>query len=437
MTYIAFGCREVDVFNDGAAIAAINGGMGNNYISTTPRAPASPPSQPSGHWWDSSSWPEAADFAGVIVNRITGLWGPSTYAREATSLASRGRGRTSTLRRATKTGRIITIEGTAYGRTCCATAYGINALAQLLRSGCTCRASDAGCTCSDSSYCTCSGGGCSGDTMRVFDDRPRPASRDGVVPANSADTWYTLKNVAVVEGPQLVETDTSCSCGCRTKQRFRVVLTATDPHLYRDPVSLIDAASLTDMLSTPACGGTPNPDFWCGPLVDTPAATYIPGLPPRPSVPQPAGYVCLAPFIAQHFSTISVGTTPFDVFLNLSVTTAGSPLPAVTFTWWRKTANSAPHADYSTETACGAVTIGNIEAGHKVSIDSTCGSATLTTTATGAQRDADNRIFTVGGRPWNGSVSIGCGDWVVGVTWDAQATTTGASYSIAAVQGLP
>lgn len=436
MTYMAFGCRNVDVFNDGATITRVNAGMGKNYISASPRAPASPPSQPAGQWWDSDSWPESADFAGFIVNRISGLWGPSNYAREATALASQGRGRTQTLRRATRSGRVVTIEGTAYGRTCCATAYGINALAQLLRSGCTCRIDDTGCTCADSSYCTCSAGGCSGDTVRVYDDRPRPASRDGVVPANSADTWYTLKNVAVVEGPQLVDTDTSCSCGCRTKQRFRVVLTATDPHLYRDPVSLIEDAPLTDQLATPVCGGTPNPDFWCGPLVAAPSETYLPGLPPAPPPPQPQGYVCLAPFIAQHFSTVSVGNTPFDVFLNLTVE-AVAALPAVTVTWWRKTTNNPPHDDYSTETACGAVTIGNIEAGHSVTIDSTCGSATLTNIATGAQRNVDNRIFTVGGRPWTGAVALGCGDWIVGVTWDAQAVATGSTYSISAVQGLP
>lgn len=231
------------------ALAGCDGVSGDTpYVS-----PAADPAP----WYDPAV-PESADFAGFLPVEFSGMG--STYTRENFPRIGAG----SVLGRQRANERLLTWRGYLFGRTCCATQFGLRWLiSQLAGVPCGCDAEDLDilvcCPEAPTGITTCFG------LPSVQFSTPC----NGAEQAQKYDAFRTLKEVALFEGPTILsERKTGCrgNCGtansvtgatprcaaesCITEVEFSLV--AGNPFLHGCPI-------LACSMSWPVTGGTPCP----------------------------------------------------------------------------------------------------------------------------------------------------------------------------------
>jgi hypothetical protein len=174
--------------------------------------------------WHDPAFPESADFAGFLMDEFTGGI-DSTYTREVFPVISGG----GILGRLRAQPRTMTWRGFLFGRTCCSVAYGLRWLTSVLRQS-SCNAECAGekieflvcCPPEDSAIYPCAGSAALG------------------IPSND-DAFRTVYNAGLLEGPLVKkERRSSCSCGCSTIMEIEFSIVAGNPHLFRQPVPIIE-----------------------------------------------------------------------------------------------------------------------------------------------------------------------------------------------------
>lgn len=217
---------------------------------TVPEDEASP-----APWYDPDV-PESMDFAGFLVLSAEGL-DDHPVARTVTGAVTgggvNGAGRTQA--------RTITVTGLLLGATCCAVDYGRHWLAQALEG--------------------CTGTGCGGDCLTLYNCCPSELPDD--VAEFRERHRRTMRRVALVEGPRVVaQTGDSCSGrgGCSTGADIltvEFVLSAATPWAWTDPVTVLDREPLPrddseeciDWCVHGGSGPEPDPPL-CFELADTP-----------------------------------------------------------------------------------------------------------------------------------------------------------------------
>lgn len=208
-------------------------------------------------WWDPGV-PESGEFAGWMVTSVDGL-DDHPVTRQVTGAVTGG----AALGPARVQPRTITITGVLLGASCCGVAYGLRWLARVLQ-GCTGR----GCG-------GCRGGGCGGGDVTLFaccpppddespggspgdespgDESPGGESPGGEVVGSLARWRRTLRRVALLEGPRVVDrAGEGCTGGhpggCDVGADLltvEVVVSAATPWAWADPVPVLDVPVPTD-----------------------------------------------------------------------------------------------------------------------------------------------------------------------------------------------
>ena len=245
---------------------------------TTPEEDAAP-------WYDPDV-PESSDFAGFMVLTVEGL--DEHPVRRTVTNAVAGGGAFGPGRVQPRT---ITVTGLLLGATCCGVDYGLHWLAEAL----------AGCT----------GGGCDGDCLRLFNCCP---PQDMTPEAFVARHERTLRRVALVEGPRVIaRTGDGCTAGdCSAGADIltvEIVLVAATPWLWTAPIPVMEMPLPADAgtgcvtwclhpsgADAPGCEGTcrftkcPDPTAACA----DPSC-----LPPAPPVPTPPDTCYCLPLAAE------------------------------------------------------------------------------------------------------------------------------------------
>ncbi|MFE3146555.1 hypothetical protein ACFXJ6_07815 [Streptomyces sp. NPDC059218] len=173
-------------------------------------------------WWDEDV-PESGDFAGLLVLSVDGM-DDHPVTRSVTGSVTGG----AAIGKPRVQPRTITVTAVLLGATCCGAAYGLRWLAQAL----------AGCT-----------DGCGGDCLTVYNCCP-PEDED---PDEFTERHRrTLRRVALVEGPRVIDRNGDGCTGSGACQNGADVLTvefvlvAGTPWLWADPVPVIIAPVPTD-----------------------------------------------------------------------------------------------------------------------------------------------------------------------------------------------
>lgn len=172
--------------------------------------------------WYSADHPESAGFAGFFPVEFEGM--SSTYVREVTDSIGDG----GILGRGRAGHRVLTWSGFLFGSSCCSVAYGLRWLTNTLRASSQCR-------------------DCNGDDLELLVCCPA-VSGTGPQP----EAFRTLKNVALLEGPELVSerrTSGDCSgvsggCGGSVIMEVEFSLAAAQPWFYKAEIPIVNCISL-------------------------------------------------------------------------------------------------------------------------------------------------------------------------------------------------
>jgi hypothetical protein len=434
--YTQWGCGHIDLWNvlrtsqyvnrarlgdPGAYIdpACVPSGLSTLLGNPTYTTPAN-----DGAWWYDENRPESSGFAGMLPVTVEGMYS-GTYVGTTTTTIGRS-GRVAILA-GREVARTITIEADLYGVSCCSTAYGFRVVTQALR-GC----------CIDP---------CCGQPMRT------PAYMlgtedpcQGFTPVGSLLTeptpWRTLFGLGLIEGPEVIEgVGPRCgACGCWPQTTIRFVLAAANPTLYTDATVITPSpVILSDPLSPILCNICQEDATTCP---DPEAQLVDPlciGLPAPPAVPDtliPNCFCAPIGFRRRCFEIDSGNARWFEALLNATIKTGAGALRNLRVRMWQKIGNNA--MDSGLYTACNACTgfqLGYVPGGSKVTIDSRTGSVDVR--VGGQSYNGSGQVFTIDGLPWDGSLRMACGKYLVCVDTDPYSTADDATIELSTVEAEP
>lgn len=203
-------------------------------------------------WYDPAV-PESGDFTGLMVLNVEGL-DDHPMTRSTTGAVTGG----AAIGPARVQPRTITVTAVLLGATCCAVEYGLRWLGEALAG--------------------CSGAGCGGDCLTIYNCCPAEFEDPDDF---AAEHRRTLRRVALVSGPTpIARQGTGCSGrgGCSVGADLvtvEFVLTAGTPWLWKDPMPVLDVAVPSDdgQECVTWCLHVPDPDPVepvCLPLVEGP-----------------------------------------------------------------------------------------------------------------------------------------------------------------------
>ena len=435
-SYAQWGCRSIDLWNVARTKQYVNrarlGGPGD-WISescipegldlllgsptyTTPAA--------DGAWWYDPNRPESSGFAGMVVTSVEGMF-TGTYAGSVVPTLGRS-GRVALLN-GRDTARTITVEADVYGVSCCSTAYGIRVITQALRGCCV--------------------NPCCGQPFRApaymlgTEEGCQGFSPVGSIVAEPTP-WRTLYGLGLLEGPEMVDGwGPRCGqCGCDNVQSIRFVLSATNPFLYTDKTVITPSPVLiSDPLSNILCNICQEDAATCP---DPVAALIDPlciGLPAPPAVPDtliPNCFCAPIGFRRTCFEIDSGTSRWFPALLNPTIRTGAGPLRNMRLRMWQKIGSN--EMDSGLYTACNACTgfqVGYVPGGATFTVDSRTGAVDVR--VGGNNYDGSGQVFTVDGLPWNGSISMACGKYLVCIDTDPYSTADDATIELATVEVEP
>lgn len=359
-------------------------------------------------WYD-PTFPESADFGGLVVEEAT--LSSAVSGRPFEENAGTG----ATFGRARLGGRTLTVTGWLVGRTCCATAYGLRWLQSALMPACiddrSCQGAEACflscCPANDGpqgalTVCVDNAEQCddyAGDP--VFDYECRDSQPSEFQRAN--DFWRRMINVALLEGPEVIERiGLPGECGCTDVLRVEFTLGIGTPWLFEDPVPCIEGVSPAPCPSVlppippdelPDCPQFPDP-------------TSDPLCPPPPRPPQIPISVNPCVMIPQSFDRVHceieapAGGDWFDATVIVEVSAGSRPLRGLVVRMWDNPQGLACGDPFFTDcNTCSSLYVSYVPAGGLLRVDGTTRRNTITQGLTTV--DATPSLFTVRGRPFS------------------------------------
>ena len=339
-------------------------------------------------WWDDQA-PESGRFYGMIPLSTEGLF--ATQSEVTVTAGTQSCGGTLVYGQRVNLGYTITVEAMLVGESCCDVAYGFRALQRKLL----------GCDC-----------GCRGTVLRFAEcasDFSSDCSIPGAapLPVGGLSPWRTLRNVKVIEGPDVVSgapSDAGCGCGCNRVTIVRFVLRG-DPGLLHDSKQILAPLALdapgagcelrlcdetcddSKMLRDPRCVVTKRPS----------GSKRRCGCPPIIS-----GRQCVE-------LDFSMFPRSFPVELEPVIRSGATDLYDVEVRLWRKIPGfPAGHAAYTTCNMCAGFAVSYLPA-QSVLRRSACDNSITATVPVGRKRDASSLLTTLGSTE---CFRLGCGDYV-------------------------
>lgn len=228
--------------------------------------------------WYSADHPESALFAGFYPTEFEGMSSP--FERNTSESVGDGAG----LGRSRIGSRTMTWRGYLFGANCCAVAYGFRWLAQTLRASSDC----GGCQGQDLELLVCCTVPDSGyDDYGGYDEGYEVS--DDLIP--DAEAFRTLKNVALLEGPEIVSerrASVPCGgasgCGGAVIMEIEFSLIAAIPWLFRPEVPIVNCIALVDGVERITVEEPDCPPIDCGQdfldIYMTNRGCSVPDLPP-------------------------------------------------------------------------------------------------------------------------------------------------------------
>ena len=235
--------------------------------------PYTTPAEDAAPWYDPSV-PESADFTGLLVLDVDGL--DTHPVKRTVTTAVTGGGALGPARVLPRT---ITVTAVLLGASCCATAYGLHWLGEVL-TGCTT-------------------GECEGDCLTLFNCCPS----EDLTPEEFAERHRrSIRRVGLVDGPTVTARNGdgcgrgACSAGGEILT-VEFILSANTPWLYTDTVPVLEVAPPLDPSTEcvtwclhgggdeEGCDGEcrlspcPDPTAACGDPLCRPPAPPVPNMP--------------------------------------------------------------------------------------------------------------------------------------------------------------
>lgn len=415
--YATWGCANngagVDLINNNRSRAYLDRlGPGNNIqwhcdnADITPWVPdvyTNPEDDQA--WWYCDTRPESARFFGLFTEKFDGLF-ENRFEREVL-VQRNGSCRTNlAYGQLVDQGYEITVTQTVLGADCCAVAYGIRALTQILQG--------------------CCGGGCTGTQLRMLSCIPEDGP--GCDPANplppeTTSPWRTMSNVALIAAPSIISVGgPSCgACGCGLQTRIQWTFRA-NPGLFLDVETVLPPTLLNTGTCEVYCPPTDcPPDDW---YVDPECSTTAPPAPPS----LPAACFC-PPFITYNTPlVIDVPPCPFDFELEFCVEAGSAPLRNLRVVVWREIGGQPPGSPVYTEcNACAGFSVPYIPQGGELCYTSCAGTVLRSGTRV---RRVPGSLLGPNGEPGSGCIKLGCGRHVIMVMADANQTAGDATIEL-------
>lgn len=196
--------------------------------------------------WYSADHPESALFSGFYMTEFEGMSSP--FERSTSQNVGDG----GAFGRSRVGSRTLTWRGYLFGANCCAVAYGYRWLAQTLRAA--------------TSDC----GGCQGQDLELLVCCPDADAPSGTA---NVEAFRTLKNVALLEGPEILSerrstggcgSSTTGGCGGSVIMEIEFSLFAAIPWLFRPEVPIVNCIELSTAVDRVTVEEPDCPPINCG-----------------------------------------------------------------------------------------------------------------------------------------------------------------------------
>lgn len=360
-------------------------------------------------WWDGTQ--DSADFAGILIENIEGLE-PGNFARPVVETSGVG----AVIGQGRQTAPTVVVTGLLLAASCCAQEFGLQWLRKALRS-----------PCSGSLNCT-------GEDLVFLSCEPKTPDLD--CPENADfdfEAWLdpyfrTLKGVALVDGPHVVERIARACYQCSDCPIYRVqfTLAAAKPFVFLEPLAVLTSASLVCNDGVGDCivwdtDDTCTDETVCGTPVDCaldPDCESTVEPPTVPAISNPCVDECITVGSCSVCADIPAGTFPSngEGTLIVQVYAGSSEMRRVKLQVWFNPLD-LDVTDLDECDVCSELNISYIGAGSTLTIDGTTQTASIDCVG-GATVRANPFIASATGSPsFSYPVMEGCaGQYTVCVT---------------------
>jgi len=362
-------------------------------------------------WWFTPNRPESYGFYGFLTTRFEGLH--ANRIEKSVRIQRNGSCRPSLSYGPTiDQGYEIRVEMMAFGATCCAVTYGLNALKQVLL----------GCGC---------GNDCSGTRLRFLSCIPNldpepTCDPSYVLPAETTNPWRTLTNAALVEW-EVDNNDrpTNPSCGnCKCSNATKLTFTLrANAGLFLDEEEILPPTLLIDDNCVEDCPSEPCVvDNWAQ---DPNCINTV--LPTAPNIID--GCFCPPDTVYRTCERFSIpdGTFPYE--LEACIEAGSSPLRNLRVRVFREIPGLPLDAPYYSDdcNVCSGFAVAYIPQGG--SWCRTACNGVVVRQGTKVARTGSVLLDPFGG-PASSCIQLGCGDYVVCVLADINNTAPDATISL-------
>jgi hypothetical protein len=389
-------------------------------------------------WYDPAA-PASADFAGLLVLE-------TKLSQPLDRRMQQNIGHGGTLTRMRFEGRTLYVRGILVGKTCCATAYGLNWLTQALLGdecdGCT------GCslvflTCTPSTLTDC-------ESLMVYDETGAhvPYFRTGEESEWERGTDFVRQmfGTGLMQAPEVISERSggacqSGGCGCGIMAEVEFTIGIGNPWMYGNEVLVVEDQLLggcetetcqINFVDDPDCD--PFDPCWVKDALDCDEDPDCVGLPkPPPSGRMPLVQCGCIPLVVGHNCVQVPGDREwFDQALVIEVYAGSEPLRKLSIQAWQNPIDldcCAPeNQGYFNECdACATLMVGYIPESGLLRFDSMTREVTIT--CNNITRPAAKNIGTLEGLPFEW-FEVGCQEVCLGIAVDCLNTAEDATVSV-------
>lgn len=320
-------------------------------------------------WYDGSQ--DSVDFAGLLIENIEGLE-PGPFARPVAETSGVG----AVIGAGRQTAPTIVVTALLMAASGCAQEFGLRWLRKALKN-----------TCSPTT-------GCAGEDLLFLSCEPETPDLDCIVGEFDYEAWLapfyrTLKGVALIDGPKVIERVARACANCEQFPIYRVqfTLAASKPCVFTDPVTIIDTTSFTcselgtDCIEWVTDSDDCSDESLCVPSVNCALDEDCPPSVAPPTVPaitNPCVEECISVVSCRVCADIPAGTfdSSAEGTLIIKIFAGSAPLRRINLRVWQNPLDF--DADMLDDCdVCSELNISYIGAGSTLTIDGTTGTATI------------------------------------------------------------
>ncbi len=321
-------------------------------------------------WYDGTQ--ESVDFAGLLIENIEGLE-PGAFARPVIETSGVG----AVIGAGRQTAPTVVVTALLLAATCCAQEFGLSWLRRALKTSC---APNMGCAGEDLLFLSCEPG---------TPDLDCPEGEDFDFEAWLAPYYRTLKGVALVDGPRVIEKQARACVECEACPIYRVqfTLAASKPCVFLDPTEIIPPTSFvcgelgTDCIEWGTAEECDPADDECSTSVDCaidpdcPASVAPPTVPP---IVNPCVEECISVISCRVCADIPAGTFPSfaEGTLIVKIYAGSEPLRRIQLRVWQNPLDFDPDQLDDCD-VCAELNISYIGPDSTLTIDGTTRTATI------------------------------------------------------------